>query len=203
MLCYTRKEPVGVCGQIIPWNFPLMMASWKVAPALAAGLHHGPEAGRADAADARCGSASSRSRPGSRAGVLNVVTGDGATGAALVDHPGRRQDLVHRLDRGRARDRRQGGPRAEARDARAGRQVAEHHPARRRPEGGDRRLVPGHLLQLRPGLQRRLAAVRAQGPVRRGRLGARRARAEDEDGPGPRPGDPARARSCRPSSASA
>jgi acyl-CoA reductase-like NAD-dependent aldehyde dehydrogenase len=36
-LCYTRKEPVGVCGQIIPWNFPLLMACWKVAPALAAG----------------------------------------------------------------------------------------------------------------------------------------------------------------------
>src|SRR5437764_4915608 len=36
-LCYTRKEPVGVCGQIIPWNFPLLMAAWKVAPALAAG----------------------------------------------------------------------------------------------------------------------------------------------------------------------
>ncbi len=34
---YTLKEPVGVCGQIIPWNYPLMMAAWKVAPALAAG----------------------------------------------------------------------------------------------------------------------------------------------------------------------
>ena len=34
---YTRKEPVGVCGQIIPWNFPLLMAAWKIAPALAAG----------------------------------------------------------------------------------------------------------------------------------------------------------------------
>src|SRR5690606_33065224 len=34
---YTRKEPVGVCGQIIPWNFPLMMAVWKIGPALAAG----------------------------------------------------------------------------------------------------------------------------------------------------------------------
>ena len=34
--CYTRKEPVGVCGQIIPWNFPLMMAAWKLGPALAA-----------------------------------------------------------------------------------------------------------------------------------------------------------------------
>ena len=37
MLVYTRKEPVGVAGQIIPWNFPLMMAAWKLAPALAAG----------------------------------------------------------------------------------------------------------------------------------------------------------------------
>lgn len=36
-LCYTRKEPVGVCGAIIPWNFPLAMQSWKLAPALAAG----------------------------------------------------------------------------------------------------------------------------------------------------------------------
>src|SRR5579862_4408704 len=37
MHCYTRKEPVGVCGQIIPWNFPMLMASWKLGPALAAG----------------------------------------------------------------------------------------------------------------------------------------------------------------------
>ncbi|HEX8714282.1 MAG TPA: aldehyde dehydrogenase family protein, partial [Solirubrobacteraceae bacterium] len=37
VLCYTRREPVGVCGQIIPWNFPLLMASWKIGPALAAG----------------------------------------------------------------------------------------------------------------------------------------------------------------------
>jgi acyl-CoA reductase-like NAD-dependent aldehyde dehydrogenase len=37
MLCYTRKEPVGVCAQIVPWNFPLLMATWKLAPALAAG----------------------------------------------------------------------------------------------------------------------------------------------------------------------
>ena len=37
MLCYTRREPVGVCGQIVPWNFPLLMAAWKLGPALAAG----------------------------------------------------------------------------------------------------------------------------------------------------------------------
>ena len=37
LLCYTRREPVGVCAQIIPWNFPLLMAAWKIGPALAAG----------------------------------------------------------------------------------------------------------------------------------------------------------------------
>ena len=37
MFNYTLREPVGVCGQIIPWNFPLLMAAWKLAPALAAG----------------------------------------------------------------------------------------------------------------------------------------------------------------------
>ena len=37
MFNYTLREPVGVCGQIIPWNFPLLMASWKLAPALACG----------------------------------------------------------------------------------------------------------------------------------------------------------------------
>src|SRR5262249_18487726 len=37
MLCYTRREPVGVCVQIVPWNFPLLIAIWKLAPALAAG----------------------------------------------------------------------------------------------------------------------------------------------------------------------
>lgn len=36
---YTRHEPVGVCGQIIPWNFPILMMAWKLAPALATGDH--------------------------------------------------------------------------------------------------------------------------------------------------------------------
>ena len=46
-----RREPVGVIGQIAPWNYPLMMAVWKIGPALAAGQHDRPEAGRDDAAD--------------------------------------------------------------------------------------------------------------------------------------------------------
>ena len=94
-------------------------------------------------------------------GVLNVITGDGETGAALVDHPGvdkiafTGSTAVGREIGAKA------GPRAQARDARAGRQVAQHHPARRRPRRRHQGLVPGDLLQHRPGLQRRLAAVRA------------------------------------------
>ncbi|MCA9876839.1 MAG: aldehyde dehydrogenase family protein, partial [Thermomicrobiales bacterium] len=84
---YTRREPVGVCAQIIPWNYPLMMAAWKLAPALAVGctvvlkpaeqtplsaLYLGKlvqEAGFPD-------------------GVVNIVTGFGETaGAALSAHP--------------------------------------------------------------------------------------------------------------------
>jgi acyl-CoA reductase-like NAD-dependent aldehyde dehydrogenase len=84
---YTVREPIGVCGLITPWNFPLMIASWKIAPALACGnttvvkpsevtplstlrlaelLH---EAGIPD-------------------GVVNVVTGGGAAGARIAEHPG-------------------------------------------------------------------------------------------------------------------
>jgi phenylacetaldehyde dehydrogenase len=84
---FTRKEPVGVVAAITPWNFPLNMAVWKIAPALAAGCtvvlkpaEETPltslrlvelvrEAGFPD-------------------GVVNVVTGGGAVGAALVKHPG-------------------------------------------------------------------------------------------------------------------
>ena len=48
-----RREPIGVIGQIAPWNYPLMMAMWKIGPALAAGQHGRPQAGRDDPADAR------------------------------------------------------------------------------------------------------------------------------------------------------
>src|SRR3712207_2846872 len=84
---YTRKEPVGVCGQIIPWNFPLMMASWKLGPALAAGCTVVLKPAEQTPLTAlRVGELALEA--GFPAGVLNVVTGDGRTGAALVDHPG-------------------------------------------------------------------------------------------------------------------
>jgi len=78
--------PVGVCGQIIPWNFPLLMLAWKVAPALAAGntvvlkpAEYTPLTALALAEIC--------DEVGLPKGVLNIVTGDGTTGAALVEHP--------------------------------------------------------------------------------------------------------------------
>ena len=133
MLCYTRKEPVGVCGQIIPWNFPLLMAAWKLAPALAAGctvvLKPAEQTPADRAATRRAGARGRASLPGVRQRRHRRRRDRRGAGRP----PGRRQDRVHRLDRGRTRDRRQGGPRAQARDPRAGRQVAQHHPPRRRP----------------------------------------------------------------------
>jgi acyl-CoA reductase-like NAD-dependent aldehyde dehydrogenase len=87
MLCYTRKEPVGVCGQIIPWNYPMLMASWKVGPALAAGCTVVLKPAEQTPLTAlRIGELALEA--GIPPGVVNVVTGDGETGAALVDHPG-------------------------------------------------------------------------------------------------------------------
>jgi aldehyde dehydrogenase (NAD+) len=82
---FPGYQPVGVCGQIIPWNFPLLMLAWKIAPALAAGntvvlkpAEFTPLTALAFAEICR--------EAGLPPGVVNIVTGDGATGAALVDH---------------------------------------------------------------------------------------------------------------------
>jgi acyl-CoA reductase-like NAD-dependent aldehyde dehydrogenase len=86
MLCYTRREPVGVCGQIVPWNFPLLMAAWKLGPALAAGCTIVLKPAEQTPLSAlRLGELALE--VGFPPGVLNVLTGDGETGAALVDHP--------------------------------------------------------------------------------------------------------------------
>src|SRR5262249_13422211 len=88
MFNYTLREPIGVCGQIIPWNFPLLMAAWKLAPALAAGntvvlkpAEQTPvgamELGRLI------------QEAGFPEGVVNIVPGFGeSAGAALASHPG-------------------------------------------------------------------------------------------------------------------
>ena len=83
---FPGYRAVGVCGQIIPWNFPLLMLAWKVAPALAAGntvvlkpAEYTPLTALAFAEICR--------EAGLPAGVINIVTGDGKTGAALAEHP--------------------------------------------------------------------------------------------------------------------
>jgi acyl-CoA reductase-like NAD-dependent aldehyde dehydrogenase len=87
MLCYTRREAVGVCGQIVPWNFPLLMASWKIGPALAAGCTSVLKPAEQTPLSAlRLGELALE--VGFPPGVLNILTGDGETGAALVDDPG-------------------------------------------------------------------------------------------------------------------
>jgi aldehyde dehydrogenase (NAD+) len=81
-----RVEPVGVCGQIIPWNFPLLMAAWKIAPALACGntVVLKPAETTPLTALRLAEIFEEIELPG---GVVNIVTGDGPTGAALVNHP--------------------------------------------------------------------------------------------------------------------
>ncbi|MCK6255859.1 aldehyde dehydrogenase family protein [Fictibacillus sp. WQ 8-8] len=83
---YTRHEPVGVVGQIIPWNFPLLMAAWKLGAALATGCTVVLKPAEQTPLSALY-LAQLAQEAGFPEGVLNVVTGAGETGAALVDHP--------------------------------------------------------------------------------------------------------------------
>ncbi len=78
--------PLGVCGAVIPWNFPLLMLAWKVAPALAAGNTVVLKPAEYTPLTALLFAEISR-EAGLPKGVLNIVTGDGETGAALVAHP--------------------------------------------------------------------------------------------------------------------
>jgi aldehyde dehydrogenase (NAD+) len=83
----VRPKALGVAGQIIPWNFPLLMLSWKIAPALAAGntVVLKPAETTPLTALFFCDVLRQAGLP---PGVVNIVTGDGRTGAALVEHPG-------------------------------------------------------------------------------------------------------------------
>jgi acyl-CoA reductase-like NAD-dependent aldehyde dehydrogenase len=85
---YTLKEPVGVCGQIVPWNYPLMMAAWKLAPALAAGCTVVLKPASLTPLTA-LRLAELCMEAGIPEGVVNVVTGPGATvGDYLARHKG-------------------------------------------------------------------------------------------------------------------
>ena len=83
--CYTRHEPVGVCGQIIPWNFPLLMQAWKWAPALAAGCTSVLKPAEQTPLSAlRVGELALEA--GFPPGVVNIVPGFGEAGAAISEH---------------------------------------------------------------------------------------------------------------------
>jgi acyl-CoA reductase-like NAD-dependent aldehyde dehydrogenase len=87
MLVYTRREPMGVCGGIIPWNFPLVMAAWKIAPALAFGNTTVLKpAEQCSMTALRLGELCLEA--GVPDGVVNIVTGFGEeAGQALAQHP--------------------------------------------------------------------------------------------------------------------
>jgi acyl-CoA reductase-like NAD-dependent aldehyde dehydrogenase len=88
LLFYSLKEPVGVAGQIVPWNYPLMMATWKLAPALAAGCSVVLKPDDKTPLTA-LRLAELAAEVGFPAGAINVVPGPGpSTGAYLVRHPG-------------------------------------------------------------------------------------------------------------------
>jgi len=81
-----NPRPHGVVGQIIPWNFPLLMLAWKIAPALATGNTVVLKPAETTPLTALL-FAEVCQQAGLPAGVVNIVTGDGATGSALVNHP--------------------------------------------------------------------------------------------------------------------
>ena len=179
---YVRREPVGVAAQIVPWNFPLMMAVLKIAPALAAGC-------------------TVVLKPAEQTSVTALRLADlineaGFPGRGQHRHrqrphrrrpagppSRRRQDRLHRLDRGRQADQPDRDRHAEAGDARARRQVAGRRPARRRHRRDRGRRRRRDLLQLRPGLRRRLAALRAPGHLRQTDRGRRRGGRAGQVGP--------------------
>ncbi len=145
-LTYTVREPLGVVGAIIPWNFPLMIGMWKIAPALACGCTVVLKPAEITPLTAlRIGELALEA--GFPAGVLNVVPGFGkVAGQALVDHP--------HVDEG---DERNVEAVAEAHDAGTGRHRRQHHLPRRRYRGGGEGRRRGHLLQHRAGVLGRFA----------------------------------------------
>ena len=85
MTSYVRREPIGVCAQVAPWNYPAMMAVWKFAPALAAG--NTTVLKPSDTTPMSTLLLAEIAAEFLPPGVFNVVTGDRTTGAALVSHP--------------------------------------------------------------------------------------------------------------------
>ncbi len=167
-------EPVGVCGLITPWNYPLLQTAWKVAPCLAAGNtfvlkpseltpHTAIQLMRL------------LEEAGLPAGVANLVLGAGpGRGRAARRGPARRPGLVHRRPRHRQADHGHRRSHGEEGRARARRQEPQHRLRRRRPRGGARLRAHRGVPALRPGLLGRRAPGRRGVDPRRVRRRARR-----------------------------
>ncbi|MBJ7608268.1 MAG: gamma-aminobutyraldehyde dehydrogenase [Candidatus Dormibacteraeota bacterium] len=82
---WVRREPIGVCGQVTPWNYPMLMAAWKFAPAIAAG--NTVVLKPSETTPLTTVRMAELAREVLPAGVFNVVCGDRSTGAAVVSHP--------------------------------------------------------------------------------------------------------------------
>ncbi len=153
-----RREPIGVVGQVTPWNYPLMMMVWKIAPALAAG--NTVVLKPSDTTPATSTLLAEIVQEFLPPGVLNVVCGDRDTGRALVGTQDPADGRDHRLGAGRHGGGRVGGRRPEAGAPRARRQGAGDRVRRRRRRDGRRGDRRGRLLQRRPGLHRRHPGAR-------------------------------------------
>ena len=182
-LTYTLREPVGVVAAIVPWNFPLLLAAWKVAPALACGntVILKPASQTPLTALALAELALEAGFP---PGVLNVVTGPGSTvGQALVEHPGI-DKIAFTGDTSTGKGiMRSAAATLKKITLELGGKSPNIGTGRRRHRGGHPRRDRGHFLWQGRGLRGWIAAAgrpQHQGRVRRQAGGAR----EEDDGRG-------------------
>ena len=191
-VAYHFHEPLGVVGQIIPWNFPLLMAVWKLAPALAAGQLRGAQAGRADAGVDHGVHGADRRHPAAGRGQRRAGLRRRGGQAAGVE-PAHREDRLHGRDDDRAPHHAVRLREPDPGDARARRQVAQHLLRRRRR--GRRRLLRQGARGLRdvrpePGRGLHLPVARAGAGVDLRHVHGAGRRAHEAD----RRGQPARRR---------
>lgn len=175
---YVRREPIGVCAQVTPWNYPLMMAVWKIAPALAAG-----NTVVLKPSDTTPVSTLLLAEIASECFRRACSTSSAATGTPDVPSSPTPPavGVDHRLDAGRHGGRRGGGPGPEADPPGAGRQGPGGDLRRRRHRGGGRGDRGGRLLQRRPGLHRGHPGARRPRRLRRLRRRPHRAGPQHED----------------------
>ncbi len=181
----TFREPLGVVGLIVPWNFPLNIASWKLGPALACGNTVVLKPAELTPLSAlRLGRA--RARGGDSRGSRQRPRREGLGRRAAADRaPGRGQDRLHGLDRGRAARHAGRSRDDQARHARARREVGERDLRGRRPRAGGCGGAVRGLRQRGPGLLRALADPRPEVGLR---PLSRRSRRGDEGRRGRRSG---------------